>query len=124
MRRASRRAGPGNRRRLLSSAPSDFYGAIYAMVRRIPSGRATTYGHIAALCGKPRGARAVGWALHALPDGTDVPWHRVINKSGGISISKVGLPPELQRALLEAEGVEFEPDGRVDLKRWGWTGPD
>ncbi|HET6361140.1 MAG TPA: methylated-DNA--[protein]-cysteine S-methyltransferase [Gemmatimonadota bacterium] len=123
MRRASRRAGPGHRGRLLSRPASDFYATIYAMVRRIPPGKATTYGHIAALCGKPRGARAVGWALHALPDGSDVPWHRVINKSGGISISKVGLPPELQRALLEAEGVEFGPDGRVDLRRWGWTGP-
>lgn len=124
MRRPPGGARPGHRSRLLSSVASDFYSAIYDMVRRIPAGRATTYGHIAALCGKPRGARAVGWALHALPDGTDVPWHRVINRSGGISISKVGLPPELQRALLEAEGVEFEPDGHVDLKRWGWIGPD
>ncbi|HET7691873.1 MAG TPA: MGMT family protein [Gemmatimonadota bacterium] len=123
MRRASRRARPSDRRRLLTRPASDFYAAIYAMVRRIPPGKATTYGHIAALCGKPRGARAVGWALHALPDGSDVPWHRVVNKSGGISISKVGLPPELQRALLQAEGVEFEPDGRVDLRRWGWIGP-
>jgi len=123
MRRASRRARPGGRRRLLTRPTSDFYAAIYAMVRRIPPGKATTYGHIAALCGKPRGARAVGWALHALPDGSDVPWHRVVNKSGGISISKVGLPPELQRALLQAEGVDFEPDGRMDLRRWGWIGP-
>lgn len=93
------------------------------MVQRVPRGRVTTYGHVAALCGKPRAARTVGWALHALPEGSDVPWHRVINAQGGISISKVGIPPALQRALLEAEGVKFDRDGRVDLKRWAWSGP-
>ena len=102
---------------------SDFYQTVYRVVRRIPAGRVTTYGHVAALCGKPRAARTVGWALHALPDGSDVPWHRVINARGGISISKVGLPPELQRALLKAEGVEFDVAGNVDLGRWGWIGP-
>ncbi|HEY7473117.1 MAG TPA: MGMT family protein [Gemmatimonadota bacterium] len=102
---------------------SSFYDAVYRMVRRVPRGRVTTYGHVAALCGKPRAARTVGWALHALPEGSDVPWHRVINARGGISISKVGLPPELQRALLEAEGVEFGDDGGVDLRTWGWSGP-
>ncbi|CAN5897432.1 hypothetical protein BH20GEM1_BH20GEM1_03740 [soil metagenome] len=100
-----------------------FYDDVYRMVRRIPRGRVTTYGHIAALCGKPRAARTVGWALHALPDGAQVPWHRVVNARGGISISKVGIPAELQRALLEAEGVEFDLRGGVDLKRWGWIGP-
>jgi len=102
---------------------STFYDAVYRMVRRIPRGRVTTYGHVAALCGKPRAARTVGWALHALPDESGVPWHRVINSRGGISISKVGLPPELQRALLRAEGVEFDAQGLVDLQRWGWIGP-
>lgn len=113
----------GRRRGYLTAMASSFYDAVYRMVRRIPRGRVTTYGHIAALCGNPRAARTVGWALHALPDGSDVPWHRVINARGGISISKVGLPPQLQRALLEAEGVEFAADGRVDLDRWGWIGP-
>jgi methylated-DNA-protein-cysteine methyltransferase-like protein len=105
------------------SMTGSFYDDVYRMVKRIPRGRVTTYGHIAALCGKPRAARTVGWALHALPEGSAVPWHRVINASGGISISKVGIPAELQRALLEAEGVEFDLRGSVDLKRWGWTGP-
>ena len=109
--------------RYLLGVPRSFYDAVYAMVKRIPRGRVTTYGHVAALCGKPRAARTVGWALHALPDASGVPWHRVINAQGGISISKVGLPPELQRALLEREGVEFGADGRVDLDRWGWIGP-
>lgn len=100
-----------------------FYDHVYETVRRIPEGTVTTYGHVAALCGKPRAARTVGWALHALPDQTDVPWQRVINARGGISISKVGLPPELQRALLEREGIQFEIDGTIDLERWGWLGP-
>ncbi len=102
---------------------SSFYDDVYAMVRRIPPGRVATYGHIAALCGKPRAARTVGWALHALPEDADVPWQRVINVRGEISIGKVGIPPELQRALLEREGVEFDADGSVDLERWGWLGP-
>lgn len=102
---------------------SSFYDDVYVMVRRIPQGRVATYGHIAALCGKPRAARTVGWALHALPEDSNVPWQRVINVRGEISIGKVGIPPELQRALLEREGVEFDADGSVDLERWGWLGP-
>lgn len=98
-----------------------FYDEVYEQVRRIPEGRVTTYGTVAALAGSPRAARTVGWALNALPDDTDVPWHRVINARGGISIWKVGLPIGLQRALLEDEGVEFGDDGTVDLKRWGWV---
>jgi methylated-DNA-protein-cysteine methyltransferase-like protein len=97
-----------------------FYDEVYDVVRRVPPGRVTTYGHVAALCGKPRAARTVGWALHALPEDTDVPWQRVINRRGGISIGKIGLPPALQRALLEAEKVRFRIDGTVDLERYGW----
>jgi methylated-DNA-protein-cysteine methyltransferase-like protein len=115
--------GPGAAGGTFLAVAASFYDEVYRMVKRIPRGRVTTYGHIAALCGKPRAARTVGWALHALPDDSGVPWHRVINASGGISISKVGLPPELQRALLEREGVKFGSDGRVDIARWGWTGP-
>ncbi len=103
--------------------PRSFYDHVYAMVRRIPRGKVATYGHIAALCGKPRAARTVGWALHALPEDADVPWQRVINVRGEISIGKVGIPPQLQRALLEREGVEFDADGSVDLEHWGWLGP-
>lgn len=106
-----------------SGSTSTFYDDVYAMVRRVPRGTVTTYGHIAALCGKPRAARTVGWALHALPDDSDVPWQRIVNARGGISIGKVGVPPELQRSLLENEGIEFRPDGSVDLRRWGWLGP-
>ena len=103
---------------------SSFYDRVYDVVRRIPPGRVTTYGHVAALCGNPRAARTVGWALHALPDETDVPWQRVVNARGGISIGKVGVPPALQRALLEGEGVEFGASGRIDLDAFGWIGPE
>lgn len=103
--------------------PGSFYDLVYATVRAIPPGRVTTYGHVAALCGQPRAARTVGWALHALSESHDVPWQRVVNARGGISVGKVGVPPALQRALLEAEGIEFEADGTVDLDRWGWLGP-
>lgn len=107
----------------MTEEPVGFFEEVYAMVRRIPRGRVTTYGHIAALCGKPRAARTVGWALHALPEESGVPWQRVVNHRGGISVWKVGVPAELQRALLQDEGVEFRPNGTLDLKRWGWRGP-
>lgn len=107
----------------MTEKPAGFFEEVYAMVRRIPRGKVTTYGHVAALCGKPRAARTVGWALHALPEGARVPWQRVVNHRGGISVWKLGVPAELQRALLEEEGVEFRLDGTVDLKRWGWPGP-
>jgi methylated-DNA-protein-cysteine methyltransferase-like protein len=92
------------------------------MVRSIPRGRATSYGAIAAYLGSPRAARGVGWALSALPAGTDVPWWRVVNRNGEISIKGAPGLPALQRSLLEAEGVVFRK-GRIDLRKFGWKGP-
>jgi methylated-DNA-protein-cysteine methyltransferase-like protein len=92
------------------------------MVRSIPRGRATSYGAIAAYLGSPRAARGVGWALSALPAGTDVPWWRVVNRNGEISIKGAPGLPALQRSLLEAEGVVFQK-GRIDLRKFGWKGP-
>jgi len=75
------------------------------------------YGQIAALLGHAISARAVGWAMHGCPD--DVPWHRVVNAAGRCSTSRLGdLPPGLQRALLEEEGVEFRLDGSLDIARY------
>jgi len=91
---------------------------IYAAVRRIPPGRVATYGDIAELAGLEGHARQVGYALHDLPSGSDVPWHRVINAKGEISPRSHGDSHELQRMLLEAEGVEFDLAGRVDLKKY------
>jgi methylated-DNA-protein-cysteine methyltransferase related protein len=97
----------------MSVAPS-LYDRIYRAVRRIPRGRVATYGDIADLAGVPGRARQVGYALHALPTGSTVPWHRVINRSGRIS-----LPPDAggveQRFRLMAEGVRVDPGGRVSL---------
>ena len=98
---------------------------IYEVVRRIPVGRVATYGQIAALAGRPGHARQVGYALAALPSGSDVPWQRVINARGEVSPRSFsdgeGAGWEgFQRHLLEEEGVEFSGSGRVDLKRFRW----
>lgn len=96
------------------------YKIIYKIVRQIPRGRVATYGQIARLAGWGRRARYVGYAMHSLPAGTDIPWHRVINAKGEISRRSADDSHELQRLLLEEEGVEFDLYGRVDLKRFGW----
>jgi methylated-DNA-protein-cysteine methyltransferase-like protein len=96
------------------------YERIYRVVRRIPRGKVATYGQIATLAGLDGHARQVGYALHALPTGTSVPWHRVINAQGKVSLrSRIG--PELEQEMrLRAEGVRFDAAGRVSLKRFGW----
>ena len=95
---------------------------IYDAVRRIPRGRVATYGGIAELAGLEGHARQVGYALHDLPSNSGVPWHRVINAKGEISPRTGGDSHELQRMLLEAEGVELDLAGRIDLKRFRWRG--
>ncbi|HEX8210038.1 MAG TPA: MGMT family protein [Longimicrobium sp.] len=98
------------------------HNRILEVVRRIPAGRVLTYGDVAALAGLPGHARLVGYALHALPDGTTVPWHRVINARGGISTGRAYPGGELvQRFLLEGEGVEFDARGRTSLGRYRWN---
>lgn len=94
---------------------ASYYEDVYALVRRIPPGKVSTYGRIAQVLSVPRGARGVGWALHALAPAQNrtVPWWRVINAAGRISNE---YNAELQRALLEAEGVCFDAAGRVDLR--------
>ncbi|HSM17180.1 MAG TPA: MGMT family protein [Gemmatimonadales bacterium] len=105
----------------MDSTRSDTYARIYAVIRRVPSGRVASYGQIARLAGVPRGARQVGYALHALPNGTTVPWQRVVNARGTISRRTVPGSELTQRMLLEAEGVYFDLNGRVDLAEYGWT---
>jgi len=95
------------------------WARIYAVVRRVPKGRVATYGQIAELAGLPRQARQVGYALAALRD-RRVPWHRVINARGEISARAERGPEQLQRLLLEREGVAFDPKGRIALARHLW----
>ena len=97
------------------------YEKFYEVVRRVPSGRVTTYGAVAHEAGLPGRARQVGYAMAALPDDHDVPWHRVINAKGEISPRSGGSPfGSIQRTLLEAEGVTFDARGGTDLERFGW----
>lgn len=104
----------------MSERPSS-HNRIYDVVRRIPRGRVLTYGDVAALAGMPGQARLVGYALHALPEHTTVPWQRVINARGGISLGRAYPGGELiQRQLLEAEGVDFDANGRTSLERYRW----
>ena len=97
------------------------YDDFYAIARKVPAGRVTTYGAVAAEAGLPGRARQVGYAMAALPDDHDVPWHRVINARGEVSPRADSTAFEkIQRNLLEAEGIVFNARGRVDLDRFGW----
>lgn len=111
------------------------YDRIYAVVRQIPAGQVATYGQVAALAGLAGRARLVGYALYRLGSGlgqevgqasaidpTTIPWQRVVNARGEIShsIFRQGSD-DLQRVLLEAEGIVFNPAGRLDLRRYRWT---
>ncbi|MDH3272044.1 MAG: MGMT family protein [Gemmatimonadota bacterium] len=98
------------------------YDRFYAVVRRIPAGRVTTYGMVAMLAGLPGRARQVGYAMAGLPDEHDVPWHRVVNARGEISVRRGGGggAERLQRMLLAQEDVRFTESGRIDLEEFGW----
>jgi methylated-DNA-protein-cysteine methyltransferase related protein len=115
------------------SSPQDqsvYNARVWEIVRQIPSGRVTTYGQIAAMIPPPQdtdaskykafGPRWVGGAMAASPEG--VPWQRVINSQGKISLGR-GEAAQIQRTLLEEEGVQFDERDRVDLSRYGWSGP-
>ena len=108
-----------------TKAAPEFHRLVYRLVRKIPRGKVVTYGQVAAILGHPRAARAVGQALRMLPRGLTkaVPWQRVINAAGRVSIRGDVYPPDAQRELLEAEGVRFSRTGKVDLKRARWAGP-
>ncbi len=98
------------------------FAKIYALARQIPPGRVCTYGQLALLAGDPRWARVVGCAMHTAP--ADVPCHRVVNRQGMLSDSFFPDGKATHRLLLEAEGVGFLPDGRADVTRFLWMGPD
>ena len=100
---------------------SNAFERIYTVARQVPYGRLTTYGQIALLVGNPRLARVVGYAMHSAPN--DIPCHRVVNRQGELTDAFHPLGKQTQRQLLEREGVEFLPNGAVDLSRFMWFGP-
>lgn len=100
-------------------ASTIFSQRVIAAIKKIPAGRVATYGQIAAFAGSWRASRQVAYVLHSSSDKENLPWHRVINSRGGISLP-AGYGGELQRRLLKAEGVKFKKDGTVDLKRFLW----
>ncbi len=102
----------------MTRKPTPLYQRIYALVRQIPAGRVSSYGRIAGCAGTT--ARTVGFALAALPHGSDVPWQRVINSQGKVSPRTGSEGNILQRDLLEMEGIIFNSRGHVDLKRYLW----
>jgi methylated-DNA-protein-cysteine methyltransferase-like protein len=108
---------------LLDVAPplSDSHARILAVVRRIPRGRVATYGQVAELAGLGGQARLAGYALHALPEGTPLPWHRVLGAGGRLTLMKLSVgAATTQRLRLEREGVRFDARGRVDLDAYQW----
>lgn len=107
--KAAERGGPG----------AGLYARIYTAVSRIPRGRVSSYGRIAKIAGGCS-ARQVGYALSSLPDGSDVPWQRVVNGKGGISLRTGGESHRLQRWMLEEEGIEFGPGDRIDMRKYAW----
>jgi len=92
---------------------------IYKVVKSIPKGKVATYGQVAMLAGNPRWARVVGYALHANPEPGIIPCHRVVNREGKVAPGFAFGGEDVQRQLLEGEGIVFEDDGRVDLKKYG-----
>ncbi|MEW5720896.1 MAG: MGMT family protein [Chloroflexota bacterium] len=105
------------RLRARSVPSSNFFCRVYALVRQVPRGRVVTYGQIARALGAPRAARTVGWAMRDCPE--HVPWQRVVNARGEISLRPTSGYYE-QRARLKEEGVRFNRAGRIDLKQYGW----
>lgn len=98
---------------------TEFSKRVYDVVKGIPRGSVMSYGRVAALAGNPRAARGVGFALHHNPYTGIVPCHRVVFRDGSICTGYAFGGPEVQRRLLEDEGVEFLPDGRVDMSSCG-----
>ena len=98
----------------------DFYQRVGIVCRAIPAGKVATYGQIALLCGKPRNARQVGYALNLGRAGADLPAFRVVNGQGVLSGAQAFSRPNTQKKLLAGDGIRVSADNRVDLKRFGW----
>jgi len=117
------RKKPISNARVPAAGHEAVFEKIYRLVLLIPRGRVMTYGQIARLLGDRYSPRLVGWAMHATPkDDRNIPWHRVINSRGGISTGKVLVHnPDLQRLMLEAEGITFNESDKCDLAAYQWA---
>lgn len=98
---------------------ADYRKRVFQLVRRIPAGRVMTYGQIAAILGEGYTPRTVGFVMHSAGE-EDVPWQRVINSKGACSTGRIVLPADKQQGMLAQEGVEFDAQGRCDLRRYLW----
>ena len=113
-----KRAVPARPRR---AGASSAYPRILAVVQRIPRGRVATYGQIATLAGFAHAPRVAGYALHALPEGSPLPWHRVVGAGGRLSLARLSPDGALtQRIRLESEQVRFDARGRVMMAKFQW----
>ena len=99
---------------------SEKYLHFYAIVSRIPVGKVATYGQVATLAGYPGQARQVGYALNSLTDDLDIPWQRVVNAKGLVSSRANPIFEEIQKQILETEGIFFDSHGRIDLSQYQW----
>ncbi len=100
-----------------------FFEDVYDLVKQIPKGKVTTYGHIARMIGQPRKSKIVGWALHSNPQPGIIPCHRVVNRKGELSGSFAFGGIEVQKKLLEEEGIIFDVSGIINLQEYLWK-PD
>ncbi|MCE0825177.1 putative methylated-DNA-[protein]-cysteine methyltransferase [Buttiauxella ferragutiae ATCC 51602] len=92
---------------------------VYQIIAAIPEGCVTTYGDVARLAGSPRAARQVGGVLKRLPEGSKLPWHRVVNRHGTISLTGPDL--QRQRQALLSEGIMVSGDGKIEMERYRWN---
>ena len=98
----------------------NFFNLVYQYLRKVPKGKVVTYGQIAYALGYPRMARQVGYALHVNPEPGIIPCHRVVNRFGGLAPAFAFGGMDIQKSLLEAEGVEVREDYTVDLAAYQW----
>ena len=105
---------------VIMSEELSFRERVWLIIAAIPYGRVSTYGEIARLAGNPRAARQVGGVLKKLPEGSSLPWHRVVDRQGRISLQGEGF--RRQQQALEAENIEFTPMQTIDLEKYRWSG--
>lgn len=109
----------------MTAKPSTAFQEVYRVVSRIPRGRVATYGQVARMLPKRWSPALVGWALHALPAGSDVPWFRVVDSKGQLGTRRLpGDAATVQELLLAGEGVVLDRDGRCDLAAVQWDGEE